>query len=65
MNTRRNHVWIVESQMEHERRFTPTVGCKLTRAEGREELREWQKRNPDDRFRLTKYIQHPLQEVRA
>jgi hypothetical protein len=37
------------------RRWEPTVGVALWRNAGRTELREWQQRNPNDKFRLTAY----------
>lgn len=46
-------IWIVE--MWDGDGWAPTVGCKLCRAEGRYELLDWRKRNPDDRFRLIRY----------
>lgn len=50
-----SHVWIVEMKADGESCYTPTVGCKLTRADALIELREWRGKNPDDRFRIRKY----------
>lgn len=60
----RNVVWIVEMRLLAG--WQPTVGTKLSRDEGRSELRSWQRRNPDDKFRLRKYISlesHSTSEV--
>ena len=51
----RRHVWVVEMKFKGISEWEPTVGCALTREDGRELRVEWKKRNPDDQFRLTKY----------
>ena len=38
-------------------RWETTVGAKLARSAGRIELQRWKTKNPDDRFRLTRYAQ--------
>ena len=48
-------VWIVEMFW---RSWGATVGVALTREDGREVLRDWQRRNPTDRFRLRAYAAH-------
>lgn len=48
------HVWIVE-MMHDNKTWHPTVGCRLSKADGRTELAAWKQRNPCDRFRLTRY----------
>jgi len=51
-----NTVWVVEMWNALYERWEPTVGTALTRDDGRQgELRRWGSRNPDDRFRLTRY----------
>jgi len=50
-----NIVWVVEMWSEINRKFEPTVGVRLTRDEGRIELRAWSVRNSSERFRLKKY----------
>lgn len=45
-------VWVVE--MHTGRRWEPTVGVRLTREDGRAELRAWRSRNVG-RFRLSAY----------
>lgn len=48
------YVWLVE--MRHpDGRWSATVGVRLTKHEGRAELRDWRRRNPTDRFRLVRY----------
>jgi hypothetical protein len=48
------HVWIVE-MMSDSGRWCPTVGCRLEKPDARNELADWKKRNPSDRFRLMRY----------
>ena len=48
------YVWIVEGDFRDG--WKPTVGCALDRANGRDELRKWQRKSPDDRFRLRRYV---------
>jgi len=49
-------IWIVEMFSDVSRRYEPTVGAGLTRNDGRLRLKEFQDRNPADRFRLKKYM---------
>lgn len=51
----RDYVWIVEHYWDHRGQWYPTVGVALDREAARGELADWKRRNPDDRFRLTKY----------
>ena len=51
---RPNRMWVVEWLLQNG--WQPTVGAKTTRDDGRRELQDWQLRNPDDRFRLVKYV---------
>lgn len=50
-------IWVVEmligSKGGHV--WEPTVGCGITRSQGREELVQWREDNPADRFRLREY----------
>jgi len=48
-------VWIVEMWNPEKRRWEPTVGCGLSRAEGRLQLKKWKENNPYDKFRLKRY----------
>jgi len=51
------YVWIVEiihTVFEH-KSWRPTVGCGLDKRDARKELADWKRRNPCDRFRLTRY----------
>ena len=56
---KKSKVWIVEMFSEIMRRFEPTVGCRLTREEGRIELEIWRGKNPSERFRLSPYLRKP------
>ena len=49
----RRILWVVEMLVDG--RWEPTVGVQLGREPGREELKDWQERNPPDKFRLVKY----------
>jgi len=46
-------LWVVE--MKCAGNWEPTVGAKLSRRDGREELAEWKRDNPCDQFRLVPY----------
>lgn len=48
------NLWVVE--MLTRKGWAPTVGSALNRAEGRLVLKNWQQRNPSDKFRLIKYV---------
>lgn len=48
------HVWIVE-MMQDNKTWHPTVGCRLNKDDGRNELEGWKQRNPCDKFRLARY----------
>lgn len=53
-----DHVWVVEIWNETPScrpYWGPCVGISLDREGGRLRMRQWKSRNPDDRFRLTKY----------
>ena len=55
----RNEVWIVEMWFKPTKRYRlgwqPTVGCGLSREDGRRKLAEWKKTNLNDKFRLRRY----------
>ena len=55
MNYATDRVWIVEILWENLNKWHATVGIGLSRDDGRQKLRDWQGRNPTDRFRLTRY----------
>lgn len=55
----RNRVWIVEMWNDETDRWEPTVGVGFSRQMGRDELRQWREDNPDDDFRLRKYVVTP------
>ena len=47
-------LWVVEMKIDGV--FEPTVGVGICRYDGREELQDWKEKNPDDTFRLVKYV---------
>lgn len=51
----KNRVWVVEALWEEGGGWHPTVGVKLTKDDAKREKREWKKRNPCDKFRVSKY----------
>ena len=52
-----DRIWVVEMNCEDDDRgFSPTVGVGIEREQGRLRLHEWKERNPDDKFRLRKYV---------
>jgi len=48
------HIWIVEMLID--KKWYPTIGCRLNRTDGRGELRTWKSKCPRDKFRLQKYV---------
>lgn len=46
-------IWIVEYW---NRRWRPTIGCRLHKTDAITELEKWQARDPETKFRLRKYI---------
>jgi len=56
MREAKPYVWIVQMWNEKRKRWEPTVGVGLTRAEAYEVLRNWKRDNPGDRFGLAPYI---------
>ena len=48
------HIWIVEMLINNT--WQPTVGAAITRDEARMRCKEWHDRNPEDKFRIRKYI---------
>lgn len=55
-----NHVWVVEMWSEHiwdnvNPRWEPCSDCSLDKSTGLTLLKKWRNRNPDDKFRLSKY----------
>ena len=52
---KKQRIYIVELMSPFRQRWLPTVGVELTVEAGRKELREWRKRNPNDKFRLQAY----------
>ena len=50
----KTQVWVVEWLLQGT--WIPTMGVQCTRRDGRNELQDWQRKMPDDRFRLIKYV---------
>jgi hypothetical protein len=48
------HLWVVE-MLDNDKWYS-TVGVSLERDVGRDELKTWREKCPDDKFRLMKYI---------
>ena len=58
MSTKKSqrHVWIVEVSWNDGRGlWHPTVGIGLTQKDAYRERADWQRRNPDERFRVVRY----------
>lgn len=49
------HIWVVQ-MLGCRGRWSSTVGVGIDREQGRRVLKEWQRRCPDDKFRLRKYV---------
>jgi hypothetical protein len=49
------HLWVVEMWSKQRKIWEPTVGARLSRRDGMDELRAWKRDNPTDDFRLRKY----------
>ena len=49
-----SHIWVTEIKEKGE--WLPTLGCGLTREDGMERMGHWIVRNPEDEFRLRKYV---------
>ena len=59
-----NHVWIVEIKFNGEGRWQPTVGCAFDKVDATLACSEWMQKNPDDSFRIVKYIACPRRNPR-
>jgi len=49
-----NYLWVVE--MIERGKWKPTFGIGFTKREGIRKLQEYKLDNPDDNFRLSKYV---------
>jgi len=49
------HIWMVEMRVDGRWELC-AGGGSLSRDEGRTEVRHWREANPDDRFRLRRYV---------
>ena len=59
------HVWIVEMFDPVRGQWEPTTGCALSRGDTRhDEEWRWRLRDPDDKFRVQKYIR-PTQPAKG
>ena len=47
------HVWVVEILCDG--KWEPCSTCSTLKARAQDDAREWRERNPDDRFRVTRY----------
>jgi len=52
----KNRIWLVEMWNFKRESWEPTVGAGLTKEEALYEASEWRRKNPDDRFRVKKYV---------
>lgn len=48
-------LWVVEMRHEGKGKWYTTVGVQLNRNDARRILKDWQTRNPNDKFRLQLY----------
>ncbi len=53
MKKQKNYLWVVEMWVHA---WQPTVGVSLTKERGRSELKDWKQNNPNDKFRLHRYV---------
>ena len=54
---KQNHIWVVEMFINGTQKWMPTVNdIALTREGGKYQQNMWQSANPDDCFRLRKYV---------
>ncbi len=49
-------LWVVEMRAWRRIRWVPTTGVSISREEARDICREWRAANPEDRFRIRKYV---------
>lgn len=55
------YLWVVEIKFSPSlgnvtKGWNATVGAKLSREDARQEMAKWQKGNPDDKFRIRRYV---------
>jgi len=50
----KRYLWVIEMKIDD--RWLPTVWCNFTRAGARQSKIEWMQKNPDDKFRVCKYV---------
>lgn len=51
-----DRVWIIEMKSHETKRWSPTVGCALSRKDAIDERALWEKSNPADTFRISLYV---------
>ena len=49
-------LWVVEMWNPQKKQWEATVGVRISRKDGREELKDWRMDNPGDRFQLSRYV---------
>jgi hypothetical protein len=54
MALKTTHIWVVE--MRSGNKWLPTVGVCFSIRQARIEKSDWEERNPDDEFRIERYI---------
>ena len=50
------HLWVIEINFKDGKGWSPTIDSSLSREEARNDMIDWCINNPDDKFRITKYI---------
>ena len=50
---KKNYIWVVEIWFA---KWFPTLGCRLNKTGGIEELQIWKRRNPGYKYKLKKYV---------
>ena len=58
-------IWVIEANFGHGDEWERCAAVSLTRQEGRAMRREWQKRNPNLRIRLARYIRFGRSEGKS
>jgi hypothetical protein len=51
------YVWIVEMLIcDLPDKWSPTVEAALSRDEAKQKMKEWREQNPEDKFRVARYV---------
>ena len=61
---KKKHVWVIEllDFTYPEKGWSPCAACGIDRQQARLIQKQWKERNPDDRFRITKYVSDHLRQ---